>query len=332
LDSLRGNNIDIRWYQSDLSEELLGAALEQVSQGMPPLRGVMHLAGVAEDGLLANLNWDSFAKVLSPKVEGSWNLHKMTEHLSLDFFVLFSSAASLSGTDGLANYASANAFEDALAYYRRDKGLPALVVNWGPWAEAGMAADLTRQKENWKSGGVTLIRPERGVELLGQLMSADALQALVLPIDWEIFANQAVRPWTSQMIIDLLPERARASKQQSPAGSAPQVTLADLAAKLSASELRVAVEGSVLSQIARVLRLPDSQTVPMNRGLTEMGMDSLMSLELKKHLEIAVGKSLPATLTFRYPTAADLVGFLAVLLENEAAKRYPKGEEEIYAV
>jgi NAD(P)-dependent dehydrogenase (short-subunit alcohol dehydrogenase family) len=127
--------------QSDIaSTEQTASLLSRAELAMPPLRGVIHAAGTFDDGVLLQQNWTRFAKVLSPKVEGAWNLHALTQHIDLDFFVLFSSASALLGPPGQANYAAANAFLDALGHQRRAQGLTALTINWGPWAEVGLAA------------------------------------------------------------------------------------------------------------------------------------------------------------------------------------------------
>ena len=127
--------------QADVSNESdLARALSEIRNTMPPLRGVIHAAGVLDDHLLLNLDAESFRRVLAPKVLGAWNLHTLTADLPLDFFVVFSSVASVLGSPGQANYAAANAFLDGLAHDRRSQGLPCLSINWGPWAEVGMAA------------------------------------------------------------------------------------------------------------------------------------------------------------------------------------------------
>ncbi len=117
------------------NSEDVAQVLEGIKTNYPPLRGIFHAAGVLDDGVLMQQNWSRFAKVLAPKVQGAWNLHALTQDLPLDFFVCFSSVASLLGSPSQGNYAAANAFMDALVHYRRNLGLPGLSINWGPWAE-----------------------------------------------------------------------------------------------------------------------------------------------------------------------------------------------------
>src|SRR5205823_6235347 len=125
----------IRMFQEDVaSAEDVRRVFEEIEREMPPVRGIIHAAGVLDDGVLLQQDWPRFERVLAPKLRGAWNLHQQTRDSKLDFFVLFSSVASLLGSPGQGNYAAANAGLDALAHYRRSLSLPALAINWGQWA------------------------------------------------------------------------------------------------------------------------------------------------------------------------------------------------------
>ncbi|HEV2447940.1 MAG TPA: SDR family NAD(P)-dependent oxidoreductase, partial [Candidatus Sulfopaludibacter sp.] len=151
--------------QADLSSAgQVRAAISGLRQKLPPLAGVVHAAGVLQDERLLNMNEERFRAVLGPKVQGAWNLHSETLHDQLDFFLLFSSMASVFGSPGQANYAAANAFLDALAHYRRKLGLPASAVNWGPWSEIGMAAGMSDAR--LAEAGMARIPPEPGLDAL----------------------------------------------------------------------------------------------------------------------------------------------------------------------
>ncbi len=162
--------------------------LASIRDEMPVLRGVFHLAGVLDDGVLREQTRERFDRVMAAKVLGAWNLHELTADLALDQFVLFSSAASLLGSPGQGNYAAANAFLDALAHHRRAEHRPALSVNWGSWAEVGMAARLQdSQGSRWSEAGIGWIDLDRGLHTLEELLLEDAVQVGVLPVKWGKF-------------------------------------------------------------------------------------------------------------------------------------------------
>ena len=162
--------------------------LAQIGQEMPPLRGIFHLAGVLDDGILREQSRERFDRVMAAKVHGAWNLHELTRRSPLELFVLFSSAAAMLGSPGQGNYASANAFLDALAHHRRALKLPALSVNWGSWDEVGMAARLKESEgQRWSAAGIGWIGVDQGLATLERLILEDRVQAAVLPIDWPKF-------------------------------------------------------------------------------------------------------------------------------------------------
>ena len=148
--------------QADVSDTgQMTRLLAQVAAQMPRLRGVVHAAGIVDDGLLAEQDMRRFARVMAPKVRGSWNLHELTAHLALDFFIGFSSGAALLGSPGQSNYAAANSFVDALAHLRRSRGQHALSIDWGSWSEVGMAAGIGEtHRRRWAAMGLGMISPE----------------------------------------------------------------------------------------------------------------------------------------------------------------------------
>jgi myxalamid-type polyketide synthase MxaB len=181
ISKLKQMGATVRVCKADLAS---GVAVErmlaEISTEMPPLRGIFHAAGVLDDGVLQKQNWERFSRVIAPKSAGAWHLHRMTLEHGLDLFVLFSSIASVSGSSGQANYAAANAFLDALAHYRRRRGLPALSINWGPWAEVGMAAKRDqRQLARSETRGVLPLAPDAALQSLGQVLRERSAQVVV---------------------------------------------------------------------------------------------------------------------------------------------------------
>lgn len=169
---------------------------------MPALRGVIHAAGVLDDGSLLNLDEERMQKVMAPKVAGTWNLHAATLNRPLDFFVLFSSAVSVLGSPGQGNYAAGSAYLDAMAHYRRNLGLPAISINWGPWADVGLAAEAA---ERMKAQNVStqhlikVINVDAGLEIFEQLLAEPTPQVVVLPFDLknllELYPTAASMPF-----------------------------------------------------------------------------------------------------------------------------------------
>jgi myxalamid-type polyketide synthase MxaB len=167
--------------------------LEEITASMLPLRGVIHAAGVLDDAPLVKQDWERFRKVMMPKVDGAWNLHVQTEATPLDFFVLFSSVASVLGSPGQANYASANAFLDGLAQVRRARNLAGTSINWGPWAEVGMAASQTeRAQRRLQEQGFDAIAPADGLRALDAVLAAGPVQVAVMSVRWERFLSRSL--------------------------------------------------------------------------------------------------------------------------------------------
>jgi acyl transferase domain-containing protein/pimeloyl-ACP methyl ester carboxylesterase/aryl carrier-like protein len=270
-----------------------------------PLGGVIHAAGVLEDTLLLEQSREKLDRVLAPKALGAWNLHTLTADRKLDFFVLFSSVASLLGTPGQGAYAAANAFLDGLAVMRRRAGLPALSVNWGPWAEAGMAARSGETaKKGWQAQGISSIPPRQGLDLLDRLLGQDVASVAVLHVNWPRFLQQ----FPAGFVPPLLEEIARTEK---PAQAAPRDTalLRRLVQADDDGREDILLE-YVRGEVASVLRLDKPDTLDVQQPLNEAGMDSLMAVELRNRLGSAVGRTLSPTLLYSQPTIEKLTRYL----------------------
>ena len=295
LERARQGSARVEFFTADVSNKSdVTRVFDEIAAAWPPVRGVVHAAGVLDDGVLLNQDRERFARVLAPKVQGAWNLHESTLGLPLDFFVLYSSTAALLGSPGQANHGAANAFLDTLAHFRRAQGLPALSINWGPWADVGKAAGLR---------GAVMIPPERGLEIFGRLAGSTAAQVAVIPFglrQWREFypaasGGELVERWTG------------GGKSQS------RAPFADELLKAPASDRLAMLAGHLAEQIGKVLRTAPgkvSRTLPLNA----QGLDSLMALELRNRLENSLGLALRATLIWSYPTVEALSSHLAELL------------------
>ncbi|WP_269749936.1 type I polyketide synthase [Polyangium fumosum] len=312
VEALRAAGARITVAQADVSDASAVRALLDAVPPEVPLRGVIHAAGVLDDGILTQQSPERFERVLAPKVRGAWNLHVETRALPLDFFVLFSSATSVLGSAGQSNYAAANAFLDGLAAQRRASGQPGLSVNWGAWAEGGMAEALDEvQRSRLARQGMGTILPKEGLRLLEQALSRPEAQLCVLPVDLRVLRQSlaGVVPPLWRSLLVQRPGRAPAAKgwAASLLGMAPEARLGEMAA-------------SVRAEIAKVLALGAPSDVPSERPLRELGLDSMMAVELRNALAARVGRTLPATLVFDHPTVEALARYLLGQLQPAESK------------
>ncbi len=298
----------------------------EIQQSLPPLAGVIHLAGVLDDGVLLMQDWSRFVKVMAPKVAGAWNLSTLTERLELDFFVLFSSMASVLGSPGQGNYAAANAYLDALAAHRRARGLPAVSIAWGAWADVGMAAELARRSAGqWTPEGVTAIPLDRGLESLGRLLTGAPAQVAVLPVDWAPFLTQ----FPAGVVPPVLAEVARlAGPRPHSKAAAPSALLQELG-RAPAAERRGRLIEHIRGMLAQVMGLDEQDAPSPQQGFFEMGLDSLMAIELRNRLGTSLGQVLPATIVFQYPTIAALADHIVPQALPPQAGPAPSGLDDL---
>jgi len=296
----------------------VAAALLDLQATLPPLGGIVHAAGVLDDGVMVRLDWPRFAAVLGPKVLGAWHLHQLTRHLALDFFVCFSSVASVLGSPGQANYAAANAFMDGLAHHRHGLGLPAQSINWGPWSGGGMATGVARRNQvRFAELGLTSIAPGQGVHVLGQLLGERHPQLLVLPIQWSRYCKQ-YRHDQRPRLLD-----AFASFEEAPRSEGP--TIRQELEQAAPAARRPLLEAFLRDQLARVLGLASPGIIEPEQPLFDLGVDSLMATELRNRLEGQLSTTLNATLLFNYPTLKALVHYLVVEVLGLAIDDSPGG-------
>ena len=277
LAQLAADGVTVQVVQADVAEradvERLLAACDQLA----PLRGIIHAAGVLDDGLLTQQSVERFGQVMRPKVDGTWHLHSLSQRMPLDFFVCFSSAASLLGAAGQGNYAAANAFMDTLMQQRVAAGLPGLSINWGPWAEIGMAARLAAQhQKRLATGGIGAITPKQGAQFFAALLAnaAKGGQVGVLPIRWEGATGTAATGFLERLV--------RPAQVPLPSQNQELPALLAQFESASAQECQRLFVVYLQEAVTRILRLP---ALPQpQQGLVDIGMDSLMAVELRSHV------------------------------------------------
>jgi myxalamid-type polyketide synthase MxaE and MxaD len=300
----KGAHITI--FQGDVADrESLEAIFDRMAAEGKPLRGIVHCAGTLDDGILLQQTWDRFRRAMRAKVYGAWNLHCLTRNRDLDFFVLFSSGAAFLGSSGQGNHASANAFMDALAHFRKAAGQPALTINWGAWSRIG-AANREGLAQRIQTKGLGLIPPSDGLSVLGHLLQADSVQVGVLPIQWpELFG--AVGDGIDRRVFaefEALAKLTDAHKDKVPA-----LFLEQLGRSTPGRRGNLMLE-TLQKEVCRCLGIDSRQTLDTRQPLTELGLDSLMAVELRNFISQLVQAPLPATLLFNYPSLGELVQYL----------------------
>jgi acyl transferase domain-containing protein/pimeloyl-ACP methyl ester carboxylesterase/acyl carrier protein len=304
----------------------LARALRQIETTMPPLSGIVHAAGVLDDGLLLHQDWTRFQRVLSPKVEGAWNLHALTRALPLDFFVLFSSTASLLGSPGQASYAAGNAFLDALAHHRRGLGLPALSINWGPW-NLGMAATTSAvSRQRWTHMGVELLAPEQGLLTLASLVGGPAAQVAVLRVDWAKF-TPAIAGDTRSGLRALLSEQVKAAHREAPSARsplAPPPRRFDQLLALQPGQRPGFLRDTLRRHASNILGMPP-ENLPSDRNLPELGMDSLMIMEMADAIKQDFQLALYPRELYDHPTIDSMATYLDGELSTARSARTAQG-------
>ncbi|MGY4937515.1 SDR family NAD(P)-dependent oxidoreductase [Streptomyces nigrescens] len=295
--------------------EALAALLATVPADTP-LTGVVHTAGVLDDGVLASLNPERMDKVLRPKVDAAWNLHELTRDLDLSAFILFSAACSVFDAPGQANYVAANAFLDALAEHRHGLGLPCVSLAWGLWAQdgGGMAGGLGENDlRRMARKGIVAQTPDEGMRMFDGAVRSGAPLVVPVRLDINVLAVTGDFP---PMLHGLVPFRRRTAAT---AGAGTGDSLREKLAGLPQADQDRALLDVVTAQIALVLGYAGGGAVETSRAFRDLGFDSLTAVELRNRLDTVTGLSLSATLVFDYPTPVALVRHLREQLLGEAA-------------
>nr|MDE0501467.1 SDR family NAD(P)-dependent oxidoreductase [bacterium] len=307
IEALRRRGVRVEVELADVTDpEAVDAMLARIDAGLPPLGGVIHSVGVLSDAALTNQTWGSFEQVLWPKIVGAWHLHRATEGRDLDLFCLFSSRVGVMGNPGQANHAAANAFLDQLAAHRRALGLPGQAIAWGAWSEIGEAAEQRDRIEQRRAAlGGRWFTPQQGIRALERLVRQDNTGSVVMSMDWSVF-EEAVedRPPLLEDVLSSDPDDA----SDDGVSSEDLLTLLRSAPTIEPEEVFVSF---LQQEVQAVLRLPKAPSPTV--GFFDLGMDSLMAVELRNRLNRAFAGEYVAsnTVVFDYPDIAALAGHLA---------------------
>jgi acyl carrier protein/NADP-dependent 3-hydroxy acid dehydrogenase YdfG len=301
------------------NRERMATLLAQFGQTAPPLRGIVHAAAALSNWKLKEMPVTALQEMLKSKVTGTWVLHQLTQDMELDFFSLFSSTTALWGSRELGHYAAANSFLDSFAHYRRALGLPALSLNWGTWDEMRVAS--TQEQQTVAQFGLNRMPADQALAYMGDFLGSAEAQVVIASVDWTLlkpaYEAKRQRPFLYYMGTQPV-EVSRNGAKPEPSASEHSELLRQLAAVQPDKHQEVLV-AHLQRAVSQVLGIEPAHTIDLHQGLFELGLDSLMSVELKGKLELLVKQSLPSTLIFNYPTIADLSHYLGTLLNQASA-------------
>ena len=310
IEELRSLGARVEVMQADVSRrDQVAELVDSVRKNVGPLRGIVHAAMVLDDGLLPQLDDSRFERVLAPKVAGAWNLHELTANEPLDFFVSFSSISSLFGNVGQGNYAAANSLLDAFAHYRRSRGLPGLTVNWGALSGVGYLSRQEAVGEQLARQGFAGFSPAEAVKVLGELIDTDRPQVMAARVAWDRLAAMSSADAASPRLRHLVP----AGDGPASADGSGSAELAGLLAAPPADAPRLTQE-YLQSRIGLVLG-SGSTTIDPDRPLTDLGLDSLMAVELLATLKSELAVEVAVVQLLQGVTLADLAALVLTELE-----------------
>jgi len=325
LTELRSQGSEVVVALGDVSDpEALASVMNVVDSSSWPLVGVIHAAGVLADGLIVNQTAAAFDKVRSPKIQGTWALHEATQDRDLRAFVLFSAGAAMMGSPGQCNYAAANAYMDAFASWRRAQGLPATSINWGAWADVGMAARLGEgHAKRQAKEGITPIPVDAGMRALGRLLSPEgAHQVGVLAVNWrryvDTFHGGQAPPFLREMVTsDVQQVVDTAERASSPKASTTDHTLPTLIANTPSESVESAVVEVLDGAVKKLLDWPASRPIDPDRALVDLGLDSLLAVELKNAI-LDLGVDVPVARVMTGPPLRTLASMVCHAAEKHS--------------
>jgi acyl carrier protein len=297
---------------ADISDEAaIQRLIAEISATMPPLRGVFHAAGVLDDSPISGVTQARLETVLRPKALGAWHLHRHTQALPLDHFVLFSSIASLVGNPGQAAYVAANAFLDSLALHRRGQDLPAISINWGALTEVGMAARHEGVEAHLNRVGVHFFQPNQAIALLDRIVRWRPAVLGAAIIDWQLW-GEAWPAWAAS------PRNRHLMPKSEAALSGGKGEILQRLRALAPQERRAEIQTTVSALVAQIIRLPED-AIEFSQSLLNMGVDSLMAMEIQVAIERQLGIKISTLELMKGDSLEQLVGRLTQMADEEIA-------------
>jgi len=298
--------------QADVADEVeMNTVFEHLKSSLPQLKGVVHAAGVTAYQTIDEVNLTILQNVLRPKVQGTFVLFRQVMNMPLDFFINFSSIASVWGSKGQCHYAAANRFLDSFVHYQCSKNVAASSINWGPWSGGGMVSEDA--EASLLKVGINMLPSEKALMVLDALLGGHNAQITVADISWPKF-QEMYELRGKQSFLNLVREESQISLAQKP-DLQPQMRQQVTSAP--EDEREDMLRAYLQEELGKILGLPPSDLPEIEMGFFDLGLDSLMAIDLKSQLERDLGLVLSPTLAFDYPTIKDLARYLASYLTED---------------
>ena len=291
------------------------------SQSLPPLKGIFHAAGVGGHGLIKDIQDSQLDATLRPKILGSWWLHELTESIPLDFFVVYSSMVSIWGSKAQARYIVANQWMDSFIHYRRSKGLCGLTMNWGPWQGEGM---LIEQGERLASqSGIAALQPIEAMHALELALNSSATQVLFADMDWPVFL-EAYQLRAKRQLFSSITQQPIKTQQRA---ATPNVAIRQQLEQLPFDERFSVLLRWIQHEVVQIMGLSKDDAFDPEQGLFSLGMESLMTIQLKNRLNQGLEIDISSTDIFNYSSVMQLARYLADKVFAWPAMTEPTADE-----
>ncbi len=306
--------LTVEVYLVDVSNNVeLSLIFNKITKAPLPLKGIIHGAGIIDDAVLTNLNWNKFMEVFSAKVIGTWNLHQLSAQYSLDFFISFSSLTAVLGAYGQANYAAANAFMDACMHQRFMSGHPSMTINWGPWDEKGMTMKLNlSNQQRLARQGFNKLKPEQALKELDLVFDflGEYSQFAIADIEWSRYSQSFANPYINSYIKPILNDLSAKNKKNN---IYPEQLL-----EMNPTEQFAFLLKYIRIQLGKLTEIENVENLGPETAFADLGVDSLMSVEFSNLIEADFHHKFNMNLFFNFPTISSLIDYLLKNLVNFA--------------
>jgi phthiocerol/phenolphthiocerol synthesis type-I polyketide synthase C len=319
LDKIKSKDVEIKVVACDVTDAIkLQSVLHDIQESKYPLKGIIHAAMVLEDNLIKNMDFQAMYNVIAPKVQGAWNLHRLTRENDLDLFVLYSSVTTCLGNPGQVNYVAANGFLESLAKFRNSSGLPATVVSWDAITDTGYLARNTQLADRiTRRLGLAGITSKQAFNALERLILSEQVETIVFNANWQAL-KRALPIINSHLFKDIL---HGVSGNEGLNGEDIYGTLS----RLDESERQPFIVNFLITEIARILQMPEEK-IAHNCTIQDLGIDSLMAMELASTIETKMGINLPVMTLADNVTLDSLANRINNMLEPVSAADVNKND------